>query len=60
MKGDGFLANDAWKEKFLLQLKDKVIIEENDNYRIWGFHFYNQAANNNFDADFNGLTNLND
>lgn len=45
-KGTQLLEKDAWKEKFLLQLKDeavpvKMIVDDND-YRIWGFHFFNQ------------------
>ena len=55
MKGDGYIAKDIWKEKFLLQLKDKVLLNENSKYRIWGFHFFNQSSKGNFDADFKGL-----
>lgn len=45
-KGTQLLEKDAWKEKFLLQLKDeavpvKMFVDDND-YRIWGFHFFNQ------------------
>ena len=45
-KGTQLLEKDAWKEKFLLQLKEeavpvKVFVDDND-YRIWGFHFFNQ------------------
>lgn len=45
-KGTQLLEKDAWKEKFLLQLKEAAVpvkIFKNDNqYRIWGFHFFNQ------------------
>ena len=45
-KGTQLLEKDAWKEKFLLQLKDvaipvTVFVDDND-YKIWGFHFFNQ------------------
>ena len=45
-KGTHLLETDAWKEKFLLQMKEeavpvKVFVDDN-KYRIWGLHFYNQ------------------
>jgi type III restriction enzyme len=45
-KGTQLLEKDAWKEKFLLQLKREAVpttlfVDDND-YKIWGFHFFNQ------------------
>lgn len=56
-KGIQLLEKDAWKERFLLQLKDEsipvtVFVDDND-YKIWGFHFFNQDTRmREFDADF--------
>lgn len=59
MKGDGYIAKDIWKEKFLLQLKETVkpiILTDGNKYKIWGFHFFNQENRRaDFDADFNSL-----
>lgn len=45
-KGSQLLEKDAWKERFLLQMKEQVVptikfVDDNE-YRIWGFHFFNQ------------------
>lgn len=45
-KGSQLLEKDAWKEKFLLQMKEQVVptikfVDDNE-YRIWGFHFFNR------------------
>jgi type III restriction enzyme len=45
-KGDHLLAQDKWKEDFLLQIENrgipvKTFVDDND-YRVWGFPFYNQ------------------
>lgn len=45
-KGTHLIEDDAWKERFMLRVKDeavpvKVFRDDND-YLIWGFHFYNQ------------------
>lgn len=50
-KGSHLLEKDAWKEEFLLQLKAasipvKIYKDDND-YRIWGFHFFNQEMKMN-------------
>ena len=56
-KGTHLLESDAWKEKFLLQMKEeavpvKVFVDDN-KYRIWGLHFYNQEKRNKeFGDDF--------
>ena len=44
-KGQHLFANDEWKEKFLLMLKDDHRIEhlwENNKYIIWGMPFFNE------------------
>ena len=59
-KGTQLLEKDAWKERFLLQLKDEavpvtVFVDDND-YKIWGFHFFNQDTRmSEFDAEFTAL-----
>lgn len=59
-KGTQLLEKDAWKEKFLLQLKEEAVpttifVDDND-YKIWGFHFYNQENRmKEFDSEFAAL-----
>ena len=55
-KGTGYIANDIWKEEFLLQLKENAVsiktIADDNNYCIWGFHFFNPDERNvEFAAD---------
>ena len=44
-KGTHLLKNDQWKEDFLLELKEKAVpvvtFVDDNNYKIWGFHFFN-------------------
>lgn len=45
-KGTHLVETDKWKEEFLLEIESKavpckVFVDDND-YKIWGFHFYNQ------------------
>ena len=58
-KGDHLISNDEWKEKFLLELKGNAVAKkfyvDDPAYKIWGFHFYNQDKENNFDEDFQTL-----
>ena len=62
-KGTQLLEKDAWKERFLLQLKDEAIpvtvfVDDND-YKIWGFHFFNQDTRmSEFDRDMQMLTRI--
>lgn len=46
-KGTHLLEKDDWKEKFLLELEEKAVATkmfvDDNQYRIWGFHFYNEA-----------------
>jgi len=59
-KGTQLLEKDAWKEKFLLQLKTKAVpatifVDDND-YKIWGLHFFNQDNRmKEFDSEFAAL-----
>ncbi len=59
-KGTQLLEKDAWKEKFLLQLKTEAVpitifVDDND-YKIWGFHFFNQDKRmKEFDSEFTAL-----
>ncbi len=59
-KGSQLLEKDAWKEKFLLQLKENAepvkIFKDDNDYRIWGFHFFNQENRmQDFDIDMMGV-----
>ena len=45
-KGTHLLEKDAWKEAFLLEMKEhaipvKVFVDDCD-YKIWGLHFFNR------------------
>ena len=59
-KGSQLLEKDAWKEKFLLQLKEEAqptikFVDDNE-YKIWGFHFFNQERRmKEMDAEFAAL-----
>lgn len=59
-KGTGFIPKDEWKEKFLLQLKDKAIpvvtAADGNKYKILGFHFFNaECRGAEFEADMQTL-----
>ncbi|MBR1592490.1 MAG: DEAD/DEAH box helicase family protein [Ruminococcus sp.] len=45
-KGAQLLEKDAWKEKFLLQLKAEAkpitVFADDNDYKIWGLRFFNQ------------------
>jgi|LSQX01.2.fsa_nt_gb type III restriction enzyme len=59
-KGTHLLVEDAWKERFMLQMKDsavpvKVFKDDND-YFIWGFHFFNNdKRSKEFSDDMDSL-----
>lgn len=55
-KGEHLAANDSWKEKFLLELKSKVLVDD-DDYKILGLPFYNHNDVKNFDTAFRTLLN---
>lgn len=59
-KGSHLIEQDKWKESFMLQLKEYAIpvtkFVDNNEYRIWGFHFFNRNdRHNEFDQDMNSL-----
>ena len=59
-KGTHLLEKDAWKEEFLLQMRDEAIpvkvFKDDNEYRIWGFHFFNTDARmKEFDEEFSEL-----
>ena len=55
-KGTHLLEHDAWKEKFLRELKDKAkVFVDDDRYKIWGLPFYNRDKLVDFDKAFGAL-----
>lgn len=44
-KGTHLVENDKWKEDFLLELENKAVAKrifvDDNEYKIWGFHFFN-------------------
>lgn len=59
-KGAHLLEKDAWKERFLLQMRDEAVpikvFKDDSEYRIWGFHFFNTSARmREIDVEFAGL-----
>ena len=59
-KGAHLVETDRWKEEFLLEVEGnaiprKVLVDDN-NYKIWGFHFFNQdMRSTEFAADMDKL-----
>lgn len=54
-KGSHLKEIDAWKEKFLLSLKEEIKIEklwEDKKYIVFGMPFYNKTEENNFSNEF--------
>lgn len=59
-KGTQLLEKDAWKEKFLLQLRGEAIpvtvFADDNDYKIWGLHFFNlEKRMKEFDEDFQAI-----
>lgn len=59
-KGSHLLEQDKWKEDFLLQIEKLSIpvvkFADDNNYKIWGFHFYNEQNRNvEFEKDMEKL-----
>lgn len=52
-KGNGFVANDKWKEDFLKEIKDskKTVQIETDSYLITAVPFYNYNNENEFERE---------
>lgn len=59
-KGAHLIEADKWKEKFLLELKNKAIptimLADDNKYKIWGFHFFNTECRSvEFASDMEAL-----
>ncbi len=59
-KGTHLIADDKWKEDFLLEIEDKAvatkIFVDDNKYKIWGFHFFNtEVRMNEFAKDMERL-----
>lgn len=59
-KGTHLIADDKWKEDFLLEIEDKAvttkIFVDDNKYKIWGFHFFNTDVRmNEFAKDMERL-----
>lgn len=59
-KGTHLIADDKWKEDFLLEMEDKAvatkIFVDDNKYKIWGFHFFNTDVRmNEFSKDMERL-----
>lgn len=59
-KGAHLIADDKWKEDFLLEIEDKAvatkIFVDDNKYKIWGFHFFNTDVRmSEFANDMNRL-----
>ena len=49
------MANDIWKEKFILRIKDESIINfstQIGDYHIWGLPFFTDQNKIEFDREF--------
>lgn len=54
-KGGHLVANDSWKQSFMLRLKDESIINfstQVGDYHIWGMPFYTEQNVIEFDREF--------
>jgi type III restriction enzyme len=54
-KGGHLVANDRWKEKFMLRLKDESIVNfstQIGDYHIWGLPFFTDQNKIEFDKEF--------
>lgn len=58
-KGEHLIEHDAWKEKFLIQLRERAvpvkIFADDTEYKIWGLPFFNHNDANRFDSAFGAL-----
>jgi type III restriction enzyme len=58
-KGDIYITNDIWKEKFLLRLKEEHKVDQlwkGKDYIIWGMPFYNkEKRSRKFDEEFSNV-----
>ncbi len=60
-KGNGFIANDKWKEEFLkdIQRSKKTISIQTDSYLITAVPFYNYSNENEFEKELENTLILN-
>lgn len=58
-KGEHLIDRDAWKEEFLLRLRERAepvkIFADDTDYKIWGLPFYNRGDESKFDSAFRTL-----
>lgn len=59
-KGSHLIETDKWKEDFLLEIENKAVVKttfvDDNEYRIWGFHFFNREKRvNDFATDMSRL-----
>lgn len=59
-KGTHLVETDKWKEDFLLEISEKAVATkvfvDDNKYRIWGFHFFNNDVRmNEFAEDMSSL-----
>ena len=59
-KGDGFIANDKWKEEFLLNIREesKMMKIDTGEYLITAVPFYNNANENEFKRSLTDILNV--
>ena len=60
-KGTHLLPVDKWKEEFLLEMQNQSVpvvqIADDNNYKIWGLHFFNrEERQKEFGSDMDRLT----
>lgn len=62
-KGDHLIAQDSWKEKFLLELANRAVPQPNlgetaSAVRIKGLHFFNRNKRSEFTEDMNSILSI--
>jgi type III restriction enzyme len=43
-KGEGYMEGDSWKEDFLKDIENKIVIHQSTNYKLIGLPFYNSES----------------
>ncbi|MDO4570715.1 MAG: DEAD/DEAH box helicase family protein [Planctomycetia bacterium] len=60
-KGNHLIAQDKWKEEFLLQIKERGIPQktfaDDKEYYVWGLPFFNHQCKNNFSSAIDQVMN---
>lgn len=57
-KGEGYIANDKWKEEFLLSIFNKDIKHKDIRVNVNGLPFFKESSNDNFKDKFNKIINI--